>query len=217
MVNKFILSEKEKSRISNLHTQKILLERKFKNSNRNITEQEQAVQYYKDQTGKVIKLVGNQSPPQGATPATPGEYLDQNPTATVSQTQVQPTQQTLKGRWDTAQCPTGKGSCEVKSLVAQIKINEFCTPDVLNAVLTNLPKGRVGSAGSYKLKEDGIWGNTSNSVWGACQKSVTENINKQKGLTPQQSGSQQSGSQSGPQPIPVGGNLTANDIKELIS
>ncbi len=220
MVNKFIISEKEKSRISNLHTQKILLEQKFKNSNRNITEQ---VNYYKDAQGKIVKLEGPMSAPLGTEPATEKEYLAQNPTTTVSQTQQPAPQQLatpqpapqpakLTGRWDNASCAGKSDRCKVDGLKYQIKINDLCNPEVLNAVLIKLPKGRVGSVGSFKLNEDGDVGPTTLTAAEACRSSI-----KLKTSQGQPQTSTPTVSTGGPQPLPVGGNLTANDIKELIS
>jgi hypothetical protein len=68
--NLFLITEEEKRRILGLHES--ATKRGY------LLEQEQTVQYYKDQTGKVIKLVGNYSAPLGSTPATPEEYAAQN-------------------------------------------------------------------------------------------------------------------------------------------
>jgi hypothetical protein len=68
--NLFLITEEEKRRILGLHQS--ATKRGY------LSEQEQTVQYYKDQTGKVIKLVGNYSAPLGSTPATPEEYDAQN-------------------------------------------------------------------------------------------------------------------------------------------
>jgi hypothetical protein len=68
--NLFLITEEEKIRILGLHES--ATKRGY------LLEQEQTVQYYKDQTGKVIKLVGNYSAPLGSTPATPEEYAAQN-------------------------------------------------------------------------------------------------------------------------------------------
>jgi hypothetical protein len=68
--NLFLITEEEKRRILGLHQS--ATKRGY------LSEQEQTVQYYKDQTGKVIKLVGNYSIPLESTPATPEEYDAQN-------------------------------------------------------------------------------------------------------------------------------------------
>ena len=77
--NLFVINENERSRILNMH--------ETATKNNYVFEQEEPVQYYKDQTGKVIKLTGYKSPPLGSQPATAAEYTTQNPTQT-SQTQT---------------------------------------------------------------------------------------------------------------------------------
>jgi hypothetical protein len=72
MNRRILISENERSRILALHENRRMKEWGL------INEQEQTTQYYKDQTGKVIKLVGNYSAPLGSTPATPEEYAAQN-------------------------------------------------------------------------------------------------------------------------------------------
>lgn len=201
MVKKFILSEKEKSRISNMHTQKILLERGFKNLNQSITEQEQAVQYYKDETGKVIKLVGNQSPPLGSTPATPGEYLDQNPTSNVSQPQGQPTT-TVATRYSTAVCPgkdTKPGArCVNNDLKMQVRINDECPSDIL----------------TVKLKEDGIDGPKTKAAFAVCKGKLKPTKVAGGGGTSTTGSTTTQGTTvvQGPK---IGEPLTANDIATL--
>ena len=73
MNRRILISENERARILGLHENRRMKEWGL------INEQEQTTQYYKDQTGKVIKLVGNYSAPLGSTPATPEEYAAQNP------------------------------------------------------------------------------------------------------------------------------------------
>ena len=73
MNRRILISENERSRILGLHENRRMKEWGL------INEQEQTTQYYKDQTGKVIKLVGNYSVPLGSTLATPEEYAAQNP------------------------------------------------------------------------------------------------------------------------------------------
>lgn len=202
MVKKFILSEKEKSRISNMHTQKILVERGFENSNQNITEQEQAVQYYKDETGKVIKLVGNQSPPLGSTPATPEEYAAQNPTITVTPPKGQPTT-TGATRFPTAVCP-GKdtrrgGKCVDKVLKIQVRMNDECPSDIL----------------TVKLKEDGVIGPKTNTAFAACKGKLTPTKVAGGGGTTTTTGSTTTQGTTATQGPKIGEPFTANDIATL--
>lgn len=166
MNNKFILSEKEKSRISNMHTQKILLERGFENLNQSITEQEQAVQYYKDETGKIIKLVGNQSPPLGSEPATPEEYAAQNPTVTVTPPQGQP----KTPRYSTVVC-TGGGKCDPIIIKGQARMNDECPANILNDALKPFYPSKyiTGSEPNLKMLEDGQSGKITKSTWTACK------------------------------------------------
>jgi len=217
MVKKFILSEKEKSRISNMHTQKILLERGFENLNQSITEQEQAVQYYKDETGKVIKLVGNQSPPLGSTPATPEEYAAQNPTITVTPPQGQPTT-TGVTRFSTAVCPgkdTGRLRCVDRVLKIQVRMNDECPADILNSILTKYPKAATGTAGSLKLKEDGSLGSGTKASFAACKEKLKPTKVAGGGGTTTTSGSTTTQGTTVAQGPKIGEPFTANDIATL--
>ena len=196
MAKKFILSEKEKSRISNMHTQKILIERGFKNSKQNITEQ---VNYYKDAQGKIVKLEGPMSAPLGTEPATEQEYLAQNPTVTVTPPQGQP-KTNVASRYSTAVCP-GKdtkpgGKCDDKVLKIQIRINDECPSDIL----------------PVKLNEDGVIGPKTKTAFVACKTKLKPT--KDIGGGGQQQSTQQ-GTQQGTQGVKIGEPLTANDIATL--
>ena len=193
MNNKFILSEKEKSRISNLHNQKILLERGFEYSNQNITEQ---VNYYKDTTGKIIKLEGPKSAPLGTEPATEQEYLAQNPTITVTPPQGDQKAGVTEPRYKTTTCPgkDTKQRCDNTVLKIQVRMNDECVD--LNP----------------KLAEDGVIGNKTTSAWGVCKSKLTPTKTVQGGGGQQQGGQQQGGQQQGPK---IGEPLSANDIATL--
>jgi hypothetical protein len=197
MSNKFILSERERNRILNLHNQRILMEREG------------------EQTPPPTPAASQPAPNPQTPPPTPAASQPAPnpqtppPTPAASQTVQQPTK--LAGRWDTASCEGKTSRCDVKGLKKQMRINDLCTPDVLNAVLVNYSKGRVGEPGSYKLKEDGDFGTVSTKAGEACMTSIQAKISQGQSQQPSSTGP------TGPQPIPVGGNLTANDIKELIS
>lgn len=199
MVKKFILSEKEKSRISNMHTQKILVERGFENSNQSITEQ---VNYYKDAQGKIVKLEGPMSAPLGTEPATEQEYLAQNPTVTVTPPQGQPTN-TVATRFSTAVCP-GKdtrrgGKCVDKVLKIQVRMNDECPSDVL----------------TVKLKEDGVIGPKTNTAFAACKGKLKPTKVAGGGGTSTTSGSTTTQGTTVAQGPKIGEPLTANDIATL--
>ena len=198
MVKKFILSEKEKSRISNMHTQKILLERGFENLNQSITEQ---VNYYKDAQGKIVKLEGPMSAPLGTEPATEQEYLAQNPTITVTPPQGQPTT-TGATRFSTAVCP-GKdtrrgGKCVDKVLKIQVRMNDECPSDIL----------------TVKLKEDGVIGPKTNTAFAACKGKLTPTKVAGGGGTTT-TGSTTTQGTTATQGPKIGEPFTANDIATL--
>ena len=100
------------------------------------------------------------------------------------------------------------------SLKYQMKINDFCDPKILNSTLENIPKGKTGQPGSYKLIEDGIIGSTTKTVYAACKGSIDVKVANLKGAS---TGGGGTGTGTATQTIPVGGNLTANDIQTLIA
>jgi len=181
MANKFVISEREKNRILNLHTERMLLERE------GVTTE------------------------QTTTASTVTQQTSVAPT--TQQTTTAPTNPTA-GRWDTAACPAGKANCVLKGLQNQMKVNDWCGPEILNKTLESYPKGRVGQPGAYKLLEDGVWGKTSNAVYTSCKQSMDTKIANLKSAG---GGGGQATSGTTAQIIPVGGNLSANDIQTLIS
>jgi len=173
MANKFVISEREKNRILNLHTEKMLLERQG------------------DATTATTTATTATTTPTTATTITT------NP---------------LAGRWDTAVCPSNVKNCDVLSLKRQMKINDFCDPKILNSTLESIPKGKTGQPGSYRLLEDGVIGNTTKTVYNSCKGSIDVKVANLKAT-----GGGGTGTGTAPQTIPVGGNLTANDIQTLIA
>jgi hypothetical protein len=97
MSKKFIISEKEKSRISKMHNQRILKER--------VGVKEQEV-------------------PQATTPPT-AQPSPQAPVQQPTQPAPQP-EQKVSTRYQTAVCPAGKVKCDQTVLRAQIRMNDEC-------------------------------------------------------------------------------------------
>ena len=210
MVKKFILSEKEKSRISNMHTQKILLERGFKNLNQSITEQ---VNYYKDAQGKIVKLEGPMSAPLGTEPATEQEYLAQNPTITVTPPQGQPTQPKTP-RYSTVACTGAK--CNPTIIKGQARMNDECPSKTLNDSLKPFYPSKyiTGSEPNLKILEDGRSGKITTAAWTACKGNLTPTKVAGGGGTTTQGSTTTQGTTvvQGPK---IGEPLTANDIATL--
>jgi hypothetical protein len=108
----------------------------------------------------LFEQVTTQQPtaPTGTTPTTTAT----TPTTTAST-------KTASTRVATAKCPAGSSKCSEQGIKIQVKINDECPADVLNLALTNYPKAATGSAGSLKLKEDGVIGQGTISAFGACK------------------------------------------------
>ena len=117
MSKKFIISEKEKSRISKMHNQRILNER--------------------------VGLEEQQTPPPAAT--TPPPAATTPPPAATTPPDATTSGQTGTTRYSTAVCPgkDTKTKCDNTVLKAQIRMNDECPSDVLTAKL--LEDGDYGS------------------------------------------------------------------------
>lgn len=147
--NLFVINENERSRILNMH--------ETATKNNYVFEQEEPVQYYKDQTGKVIKLTGFKSPPLGSEPATAAEYTAQNPTVTVTPPQGQPTTNVASGRYTTMTCAGKKPNCNEKVLKMQVRLNDECPTEILKV----------------KLVEDGLIGSKTIGAFESCKGKLT--------------------------------------------
>jgi hypothetical protein len=147
--NLFVINENERSRILNMH--------ETATKNNYVFEQEEPVQYYKDQTGKVIKLTGYKSPPLGSQPATAAEYTTQNPTQTSNQNQGAGQKTVASGRYATITCDGKKPNCDEKVLKIQVRVNDECPIEVLKT----------------KLVEDGIMGQKTLQSFELCKGKMT--------------------------------------------
>jgi hypothetical protein len=91
------------------------------------------------------------------------------PTTTATTPTTTASTKTASTRVATAKCPAGSSKCNEQGIKIQVKINDECPADVLNLALTKYPKAATGSAGSLKLKEDGIIGQGTIVAFGACK------------------------------------------------
>jgi hypothetical protein len=128
MSKKFIISEKEKSRISKIHNQRILKERV------GLKEQQTP-----PPAATTPPPAATTPPPAATTP--PPAATTPPPAATTPQQPVQ----TGTARYSTAVCPgkDTKTKCDNTVLKAQIRMNDECPSDVLTAKL--LEDGVYGS------------------------------------------------------------------------
>ena len=133
-----------------------------------------------------------------------GDYYYEAPISNAESTQQVVGQQEKPTNYSKVACKTGTNKECALSL--QQKHNLECKPDILNATLMNFPKARTGTEGNYKLKEDSNLGSGTKAVIAAC------NLPK-VGATP--ANPTQQSSVLNPT-IPVGGNLTDNDIMTLM-
>jgi hypothetical protein len=109
----------------------------------------------------LFELVNTTQQPTASTATTPTTSVT-TPTTTAST-------KTASTRVATAKCPAGSSKCNEQGIKIQVKINDECPADVLNLALTNYPKAATGSAGSLKLKEDGLVGQGTIAAFGACK------------------------------------------------
>ena len=133
-----------------------------------------------------------------------GDYYYEAPISNAGSTQQVVGQQEKPTRYKRGACETG--TIQECALALQYRMNDECKPDILNATLVNFPKARTGTVGNYKLKEDSNLGSGTKAVIAAC------NLPK-VGATP--ANPTQQSSVLNPT-IPVGGNLTDNDIMTLM-
>jgi hypothetical protein len=135
--------------------------------------------------------------PTGTAPTTSAT----TPTTTAST-------KTASTRVATAKCPAGSSKCNEQGIKIQVKINDECPADVLNLALTNYPKAATGSAGSLKLKEDGIVGQGTIVAFGACKTHLVPKT--------QQSGTTNTTGGGGQQPVAdTGSQVTADQYATL--
>ena len=146
MSKKFIISEKEKSRISKIHNQRILMERS------NINEE------------------GEQQP--AAT--TPPAATPQQPPAQQPPAQQPPTQQPST-RYKGLVCPQGATRCDQTIIRGQARMNDECPAQTLNDSLKPFYPSKyiTGSEPNLKILEDGQGGKITNAAWTACKPKLT--------------------------------------------
>lgn len=200
--NIFLVSEQEKNSILNMHinaTKNLYL------SKYGILKEQ--VNYYKDKTGKITKLEGPMSAPLDTEPVTQAEYDAQE--GKVAQGSVNNQTPVKQTRYKQGACKKG-GNKKECGLSIQMKLNDECKSDILNNSLINFPKARTGTEGSFKLKEDGNVGPGTRSAYTSCK--LTNVVSTP--VVAQQGGG---GSNQTQITIPVGGNITANDIQTIIS
>jgi hypothetical protein len=127
MSKKFIISEKEKSRISKIHNQRILNER--------------------------VGLKEQQTPPPAATTPPPAATTPPPAATTPPPAATTPQQpvQTGTTRYSTAVCPgkDTKTKCDNTVLKAQIRMNDECPTDVLTT--------KLREDGDYGSKTGAAW------------------------------------------------------------
>lgn len=200
--NIFLVSEQEKNSILNMHinaTKNLYL------SKYGILKEQ--VNYYKDKTGKITKLEGPMSAPLDTELATQAEYDAQE--GKVAQGTVNNQTPVKQTRYKQGACKKG-GNKKECALSIQMRLNDECKSDILNNSLINFPKARTGTEGSFKLKEDGNVGSGTRSAYTSCK--LTNVVSTP--VVAQQGGG---GSNQTQITIPVGGNITANDIQTIIS
>jgi len=129
-----------------------------------------------------------------------GDYYYEAPISNAGSTQ-----QEKPTRYKRGACETG--TIQDCALAVQMRMNDECKPDILNAALVNFPTARTGTEGNFKLKEDSKLGSGTKAVIAAC------NLPKLAKVGATTATSQVSGLNA---TIPVGGTLTNNDIMTLM-
>jgi hypothetical protein len=135
-----------------------------------------------------------------------GDYYYEAPISNVGSTQQVVGQQEKPTRYKRGACETG--TTQECAHAIQIRMNEECKADILNATLVNFPKARTGTEGNYKLKEDKVLGSGTKAVIAACNLPKLPKVGATT-ITSQVSGLNAT--------IPVGGTLTDNDIMTLMN
>ena len=235
--NLFVINENEKERIINMHKNatknlyisenKLLTEERFKlvkiqlPDGQYIGSGQQGYEYKlltpdKKDTGYIVKSFTPSRETVTDDPVTVssgittsktwgvgGDYYYEAPISNAESTQ-QVVGQQEKPRYSKLACKTG--TTQDCALALQQKHNYEYKPDILNATLVNFPAARTGTPGNYKLKEDSKLGSGTKAVIAAC------NLPK-VGATPATPTPQSSVLNP---TIPVGGDLTNNDIMTLM-
>lgn len=232
--NLFVINENEKDRIINMHKNatknlyipenKILTEERFKlvkiqlPDGQYIGSGQQGYEYKlltpdKKDTGYIVKSFTPSRETVTDDPVTVssgittsktwgvgGDYYYEAPISNAGSTQ-----QEKPTRYKRGACETG--TIQDCALAVQIRMNDECKPDILNAALVNFPTARTGTEGNFKLKEDSKLGSGTKAVIAAC------NLPKLAKVGATTTTSQVSGLNA---TIPVGGTLTDNDIMTLM-
>ena len=239
--NLFVINENEKERIINMHKNatknlyisenKLLTEERFKlvkiqlPDGQYIGSGQQGYEYKlltpdKKDTGYIVKSFTPSRETVTDDPVTVssgittsktwgvgGDYYYEAPISNAESTQQVVGQQEKPTRYKRGACDNGITRECVES--AQIRTNDECKPDILNATLVNFPKARTGTDGNFKLKVDKVYGPGTKAVIAACNLPKLPKVGATPAnLTPQSSVLNPT--------IPVGGDLTNNDIMTLM-
>lgn len=136
-----------------------------------------------------------------------GDYYYEAPISNAGSTQQVVGQQEKPTNYKRGACDNGITRECVESV--QIRMNDECKPDILNATLSNFLKARTGTEGNFKLKVDKVYGPGTKAVIAACNLPKLPKVGATTTTaTPQSSVLNPT--------IPVGGTLTDNDIMTLM-
>lgn len=207
--NIFLVSEQEKNSILNMHinaTKNLYLSKYGILKESGLINEE--MKYIKNTTTNVATMFSGDIIPAGSVEITKLEFeilTNQKGTETLP-AEAEPMKQT---KYKQGACKKGGNKKDCAESI-QIRLNDECKSDILNNSLINFPKARTGTEGSFKLKEDGNLGSGTRSAYISCK---LPNVVSTPVVAQQGGG----GSNQTQITIPVGGNITANDIQTIIS